>query len=75
MQVHPAISALPDDKDAQAKMQKQFLETFAQWHGRDTARSALQDLSAFGDGAPLEDCSTLFELLSDPSSAREFVET
>ncbi|MEL7190739.1 MAG: hypothetical protein AAGK17_14400 [Pseudomonadota bacterium] len=74
MQIHPAISALRDDPDAQAKMQSHFLDTISDWHGSQDTQRVLHDLNAFSDGAPLEDCSSLYDLLSDHRAARKFVD-
>jgi hypothetical protein len=59
MPVHPDIAALRGDRAPQRQAQEAILVARADWAAEPGAQALLDDLAAYGAGAPLEACNQL----------------
>ncbi len=73
MHVHPTIEALRSDPASQRRAQVPFQRAVAHWRANEGTRAIAAALEAYGNGAPLAQCSALDALLTDHEAALDWV--
>ena len=73
MKFHPVIAALRSDRAPQRRAQEAMAQACEAWRSEPGIAETLEELGAFGRGAPLEACGTLERIFTERAEAERMI--